>query len=132
MLTWHGPGVVTDGDGSVDDRDAGCTWRTQEDYDGAALSNEHRSLALRYVVTRKVEGETEYETVATQFHLYGSEGLGTYAVQAWVDTDVPNGKVFYRIQAALGQDRSAGAVVSRQVGPVAEPEMTADPESPPD
>ena len=44
-------------------------------------------------MTRKVEGETEYETVATQFHLYGSEGLGTYAVQAWVDTDVPNGKV---------------------------------------
>ena len=122
-LSWYGPGVVTDLDSgeSGESVNADCTWRTQEDYDEAALGDEHQSRALRYVISRKVEGVSEYETVGSQFHFYSSDGWGTRMLQAWVDADAPNGMVFYRVQAALGQERSRGAVLGRQVGPVVEP-----------
>ena len=123
-LSWYGPGVVTDLNSgeSGESANADCTWRTQEDYDEAALGDEHQSRALRYVVSRKVEGVSQYETVGSLFHFYSSDGLGTRMLQAWVDTDAPNGMVFYRVQAALGQERSRGAVLGRQIGPVVEPE----------
>ena len=122
-LSWYGPGVVTDLDSgeSGESVNADCAWRTQEDYDEAALGDEHQSRALRYVISRKVEGVSEYETVGSQFHFYSSDGWGTRMLQAWVDADAPNGMVFYRVQAALGQERSRGAVLGRQVGPVVEP-----------
>ena len=87
-------------------------------------------------MSRKVEGVSEYETVGSLFHYYSSDGLGTPMFQAWVDTDAPNGKLFYRLQAVLGQERSHGAVVGRQIGPVVAPEPAQDAntntETPPD
>ena len=35
---------------------AGCTWRTKEDYDEAALGDAHQSHTLRYVIFRKGRG----------------------------------------------------------------------------
>ena len=135
VLTWYGPGVVPDLNNGQS-VDADCTWRTQADYDEAALGDAHQSQTLRYVITRKVEGVSEYETVESLSHYYSGDGLGTPMWQAWVDTDAPNGNVFYRVQAAIGQERSRGAVVGRQIGPVVVPEPAQDAntntETPPD
>ena len=130
VLTWRSPGLVSDADGTIDDGNAGCTWRIQEDHEGAALSNNHWCLALHYVVSRKVQNKTEYEMVSSQAHAYDSDGLLNYAAQSWVDHHPPDGLVMYRVEAVLGTERSHGAVLARQIGPVSEPEPTAAP--PPD
>ena len=126
-LTWRGPGLRTT------DLHANCTWRTQDDY-LESREYEYRSQTVHYTVERRTES-TEYTTVATFQHSYSSEGLTVQQEQRWTDTNPPNGRLTYRVQATKGTQQTPRASIVLQVGPVVEvssdaPETPAEPGPP--
>ena len=71
-----------------------CAWRTDADFAVAEKLGDHKSIALFYIVERKVGGEWQVADVIR--HPYSEWGLAFWGDPRWTDAN-PGGTTDYRV-----------------------------------
>ena len=81
LLTWHAPTPY-------------CVWRTDADYAIAEQLGDYKSVAVFYIVERKVAGE--WSVVEVFRHQYSDSGMDNWRDPRWTDVD-PGETTDYRV-----------------------------------